>query len=319
MGQIPSTANMPSCKFVFPTNMGTVKSNTNFTIQVAITGMQTGFFVNAQQSYFAAPQQLNNQGQIMGHSHVVIETLDSITQTTPTDPTKFAFFKGLNAAAAGGILTATASLPAGVYKISTINTAANHQPVLLPIAQHGSADDVVYFTVTDDGNAAAGAPGASAPAPPNNAGTTTTPAAAAATTAPAASPPASTSPANGGPAFDPAGVKNVGNGKGAQFIGGQCLSAADCASGCCAGPSGICSGLGAQTQNGKTGCGFSSTAPANGSSPASSSDAENAAATPTNVNNAVSPSAPAAGGQGKGGRKGGKGGRKGRRFESLKY
>jgi len=60
----------------------------------------------------------------------------------------------------------------------------------------------------------------------------------------------------GGPAFDPAGAKNVGNGKAIQFIGGQCLNAGDCASGCCAGPSGICSGVGAQTQAGKTGCGF---------------------------------------------------------------
>lgn len=82
--------------------------------------------------------------------------------------------------------------------------------------------------------------------------------------APAAAPAAASSPAaaagtnaKGGPAFDPSGVKNVGNGKGAQFIGGQCLSTADCASGCCAGPSGICSGVGAQTQAGKTGCGFS--------------------------------------------------------------
>jgi hypothetical protein len=64
----------------------------------------------------------------------------------------------------------------------------------------------------------------------------------------------------GGPAFDPAGAKNVGNGQGVQFIGGQCLSGADCASTCCAGPSGICSGLGAQTQAGKTGCGFVSSA-----------------------------------------------------------
>ncbi|KAI1469626.1 uncharacterized protein F4812DRAFT_296422 [Daldinia caldariorum] len=59
---------------------------------------------------------------------------------------------------------------------------------------------------------------------------------------------------------DPAGDKNVGNGKGIQFIGGQCLSSADCASTCCAGVSGqsfgLCSGLGAQTQAGKTGCGF---------------------------------------------------------------
>src|SRR5437762_1248846 len=60
------------------------------------------------------------------------------------------------------------------------------------------------------------------------------------------------------PPFDPAGAKNVGNGHGGQFIGGQCLSNADCGSGCCANPTGICSGPGASTQNGKTGCGFGS-------------------------------------------------------------
>lgn len=61
---------------------------------------------------------------------------------------------------------------------------------------------------------------------------------------------------------DPAGAKNLGNGVGGQFIGGQCLGAIDCASGCCAifpkGGStiGICSGVGAQAQAGKQGCGF---------------------------------------------------------------
>jgi hypothetical protein len=71
-------------------------------------------------------------------------------------------------------------------------------------------------------------------------------------------PPAGECSATGapGPRFDPAGVPNVGNGTGKQFIGGQCLGAADCASGCCALPCGICSGPGAQFQNGKLGCGF---------------------------------------------------------------
>jgi hypothetical protein len=63
-------------------------------------------------------------------------------------------------------------------------------------------------------------------------------------------------PCVGGPPFDPAGAKNVGNGVGQQFIGGQCLNAKDCASGCCALPCGICSGPGAQFQAGKQGCGF---------------------------------------------------------------
>ncbi|KAJ7070443.1 hypothetical protein B0H15DRAFT_917900 [Mycena belliarum] len=94
--------------------------------------------------------------------------------------------------------------------------------------------------------------------------------------------------ANGGPKFDPAGAANVGNGAGKQFIGGQCLSAADCGSGCCAGPSGICSGLGAQTQAGKTGCGFgggasSPAAPAPAPAPAAPAPANNGAAPPANV------------------------------------
>jgi len=148
MGLIPSKANMPSAKFQFPVNGGSVPANKSFNISLAIQGMQTGFFVNAQQNYFAAPQQLNAQGQVIGHSHVVVEALTSPTQTTPTNPTQFAFFKGLNAPAANGVLTVAVptGLPAGAYKVSTINTAANHQPILVPIAQHGSLDDAVYFT-----------------------------------------------------------------------------------------------------------------------------------------------------------------------------
>jgi hypothetical protein len=59
----------------------------------------------------------------------------------------------LNAAAKGGEVSATVTngLPAGVYKISSINTSANHSPVVGPVAQHGSFDDVIYITVGGDG------------------------------------------------------------------------------------------------------------------------------------------------------------------------
>jgi len=122
---------------------------------MAINNLQTGAFVNAQANYFAAPAQVNSGGTLIGHSHVVVEQLSSLSQTTPTDPTKFAFFKGLNAAAQGGVLTAdvTAGLPAGFYRLASINTAANHQPALVAVAQHGSLDDAVYFTVGDNGAA----------------------------------------------------------------------------------------------------------------------------------------------------------------------
>jgi len=168
MGVIPSNNNMPSAKFVFPKNGDTsLSENTAFTIQMAIQNFQSGAFVNAEENYFAAPQQVNADGQIIGHSHVVVESLSALDQTTPTNPSKFAFFKGLNSPAVGGILTAdvTAGLPAGFYKLSSINTAANHQPVLVPVAQHGSLDDAVYFTV--NGGGGGGAPAsASAPAQP---------------------------------------------------------------------------------------------------------------------------------------------------------
>jgi len=149
MGVIPSNTRMPSSKFVFPLNLSKVKANTKFTVKMRIKNIETGNFVNAQQNYFSAPQQLNGQGIIRGHSHVVIEKLTSMQQTQVTDPTAFAFFKGLNDKAAGGILSADVDkgLPAGIYKLSSINTAANHQPVLGPVAQHGSFDDAVYFTV----------------------------------------------------------------------------------------------------------------------------------------------------------------------------
>jgi len=149
MGIIAATTNMPSSKFVFPTNNAVIAPNKAFTIQMAVNHLTTGNFVNAASNYFSAPQQVDASGDIVGHSHVVVEKLTSLNQTTPTDPTKFAFFKGLNAAAQNGVLTAdvTNGLAAGAYRLASINSAANHQPVLVAIAQHGSLDDMVYFTV----------------------------------------------------------------------------------------------------------------------------------------------------------------------------
>ncbi|KAJ3715709.1 hypothetical protein C8R42DRAFT_680089 [Lentinula raphanica] len=158
IGTIPSVDKMPSAKFAFPTNMGTITGNTAFTIKLNINNLDTGNFVNANENYFAAPQQLNSDGLIIGHTHVVIEAINSLADTTPTDPQKFAFFKGINTAAVDGQVTAdvTSGVPEGDYRVCTINSSANHQPVIAAVAQHGSLDDCVYFT-------AAGGP-ATAPA-----------------------------------------------------------------------------------------------------------------------------------------------------------
>ncbi|CAE6515209.1 unnamed protein product [Rhizoctonia solani] len=129
MGRIIASTKMPSAKFVNPKNGGTIQANTAFTIQMAISNMVTGNFVNPNTNYYSAPQQVDGSGTVIGHSHVTVELLSSLDQTTVTNPQKFAFFKGLNNAAQGGILTAdvTAGLPAGAYRMCSINSAANHR------------------------------------------------------------------------------------------------------------------------------------------------------------------------------------------------
>lgn len=144
MGVIAAKTNMPAAKFVKPANLDTIPANTNFTVALALNHLETGHFVNAATNYFAAPQVVNAQGDIQGHSHIVIEKLESLKQTTPADPVNFAYFKGLNAPAENGVLSVVVpGLPAGVYRLASINSAANHQPALVAVAQHGSLDDMV--------------------------------------------------------------------------------------------------------------------------------------------------------------------------------
>ncbi|KAG8921705.1 hypothetical protein FRC00_008329 [Tulasnella sp. 408] len=116
--------------------------------------MQTGAFVNPQTNYFGAPQQVNDGGVVIGHSHVVIQKINGLSDTAVLDNQKFDFFKGLNAKAENGVLSATVTggLKSGTYRMCTINTAANHQPVLVGVAQHGSLDTCAYFTVKSGGN-----------------------------------------------------------------------------------------------------------------------------------------------------------------------
>jgi hypothetical protein len=152
MGDIPSVDNMPSAKFNFPKNFDTLAADTPFTISLEIRKMVLGTFTNAANTYYAAPQQLVG-GVIQGHSHVTVQKMTSLDSPEPLNPKIFAFFKGLNAAANNGILTADLpkGLPAGVYRISSINSAGNHQEVLGPVAQRGSFNDAVYITVTEGG------------------------------------------------------------------------------------------------------------------------------------------------------------------------
>ena len=151
MGVLAPSTNMPSAKFVNPKNLDGVKAHTTFEIKMAIRHLDAGHFTNPDSNFYAAPQQLNAGNDILGHAHFVIETLSSASSTTPSDPTKFVYFKGADAGADsdGNLSTnVTGGLPVGTYKLSSIVTSANHVPVMVAVAQHGALDDQIYVRVS---------------------------------------------------------------------------------------------------------------------------------------------------------------------------
>ncbi|KAK4229895.1 hypothetical protein QBC38DRAFT_67300 [Podospora fimiseda] len=151
MGEIPGVGNMVSTVITSPTNFQDLPALTTFDITVNVRNMQLGAFTNATSTYYSAPQKLNGGGQIIGHTHVTVQnTGNTLNPTQPLDATQFAFFKGINDAGNGnGALSATVTggLPVGCYRVCTMSSASNHQPVLMPVAQRGSQEDCRYFTV----------------------------------------------------------------------------------------------------------------------------------------------------------------------------
>ena len=158
MGKIPSTSNMISSIIVSPKPAENIAANQDFTVSVQTSGLSAGSFTNAAATYYAAPQDLASNGQIIGHTHITVQDMGkSLQPTTALDPTAFVFFKGVNDAGNGkGLLSATVTggLPAGNYRVCTMSSSSNHQPVLMPVAQRGAQDDCQKFTV--GGKAASG-------------------------------------------------------------------------------------------------------------------------------------------------------------------
>jgi hypothetical protein len=155
MGDIPAKTNMVSSIITSPQQGGAeIPSDTTFNITVQTANLVAGSFTNADATYYAAPQFLSG-GQVVGHTHVTVQDLGAnLNPTSALDATQFAFFKGINDAGNGqGLLTAvvTGGLPAGNYRVCTMASASNHQPVLMPVAQRGSPDDCTKFTVSGNG------------------------------------------------------------------------------------------------------------------------------------------------------------------------
>ncbi|KAF2147419.1 uncharacterized protein K452DRAFT_304260 [Aplosporella prunicola CBS 121167] len=151
MGQIPAEDKMVSSIILDPQPGQDLNENEGFTVNVQMSGLSPGTFTNPDNTYYAAPQQLDSSGQVIGHTHITIQDMGgSMTPDQPLDPTDFAFFKGINDEGNGqGLLSADVDggLPAGTYRICTMSSSSNHQPVLMPVAQRGAQDDCTKFTV----------------------------------------------------------------------------------------------------------------------------------------------------------------------------
>ncbi|KAM3498245.1 hypothetical protein MY10362_008425 [Beauveria mimosiformis] len=156
MGNIPAVEKMVSSVFVQPQNGDNLPPNVEFDIQVQMDNIELGIFTNATSNYYSAPQDTNGEGLIIGHTHVTVQdTGRDLNPQQPLDPEKFAFFKGINDAGNGrGLVNTTLAggLPPGNYRMCTMVSGANHQPVLMPIAQRGAQDDCIRVTVGGGNN-----------------------------------------------------------------------------------------------------------------------------------------------------------------------
>ncbi|KAK4171418.1 hypothetical protein QBC36DRAFT_339994 [Triangularia setosa] len=150
MGRIPASTNMITSIITHPRPGDIVPAQKTFNVTIQTQHLRPGYLVNPSVAYYTAPQDLDEKGDIIGHCHITIQNIGSLRSVNPPDPTVFAYFKGVDDEGDGkGGLQAevTGGLPEGAYRVCTIISARNHQPVVMPVAQRGSQDDCTKFVV----------------------------------------------------------------------------------------------------------------------------------------------------------------------------
>lgn len=137
MGDIPSTDKMVSTIITNPVPGDDLDEDTDFTVDCQIDNLAAGSFTNPDNTYYSAPQAVDNSGTIVGHTHITIQSIGDLGTDTPPDASEFVFFKGVNDAGDGnGGLSADVAggLPAGTYRVCTMTSSSNHQPVIMPVS-----------------------------------------------------------------------------------------------------------------------------------------------------------------------------------------
>ena len=143
---------MISAMIVQPQPGDELPANTSFNASVQTLHLRAGFQANPSASYYTAPQDLDEHGDIIGHCHVTIQDIGSLRATEAPDPRKFAYFTVINTEGDGdGLLEAEIfdGLPPGAYRMCTMIVSRNHQPVVMPVGQRGAQDDCTKFVVVE--------------------------------------------------------------------------------------------------------------------------------------------------------------------------
>ena len=78
MGKIPSTNNMISAIITNPQPGDQLPANTPFNVSVQTQNLRAGFFVNPTTNYYTAPQDLDDNGNIIGHCHVSVQDIGDL-------------------------------------------------------------------------------------------------------------------------------------------------------------------------------------------------------------------------------------------------
>ncbi|BBN09137.1 hypothetical protein MPTK1_4g17450 [Marchantia polymorpha subsp. ruderalis] len=148
LGEIPSRDHMTSTLILEPQSGATIPARTAFQVIVKMMNLDTGFFSDPETQYYTSSQQLNKDGLIKGHAHIVVQKLRG--RDLVPSATDFDFFKGLNTAADGDerlFASVDEGLSPGKYRLCSTAASFSHNSLVLPVAQRGPQDDCIRFTV----------------------------------------------------------------------------------------------------------------------------------------------------------------------------
>jgi transcription initiation factor TFIID subunit 15 len=85
MGKIPAVTNMVGAIITNPKVGVQVPADTTFNIEVQTKHLSAGFFTNPTTNYYTAPQDLDKNGDIIGHCHVTVQDIGSLQSNQVPD------------------------------------------------------------------------------------------------------------------------------------------------------------------------------------------------------------------------------------------